>query len=220
MLRDIKDFLKAARERDPAACSSLCVLLCYPGLKALLTHRLAHALWNTGLCLPARMLSQLGRFFTGIEIHPGAKIGRGLFIDHGMGVVIGETAEIGDNCTLYQGVTLGGTGKERGKRHPTLEDNVTVGAGAQILGDFTVGRGSYIGANSVVVKEVPPEATVVGIPGRIVRIAGERVSVSLHHERLPDPILDRLVELQREIEQVERDLQQQALARRTRSPAS
>jgi serine O-acetyltransferase len=220
MLRDIRDFVAAARERDPAACGTPCVLLCYPGLKAVLAHRLAHALWTSGLCLPARVLSQLSRFFTGIEIHPGATIGRGLFIDHGMGVVIGETAEVGDNCTLYQGVTLGGTGKERGKRHPTLEDNVTVGAGAQILGAFTVGRGSYIGANSVVVKEVPPEATVVGIPGRIVRIAGERVSVSLHHERLPDPILDRLAELQREVEQVERNLRQRALARRSGSAAS
>jgi len=210
MIREIWDFMKAARERDPAACGPLCVLFCYPGLKALLFHRLAHAGWEVGMCLPARMISQLGRFFTGIEIHPGAKIGRGLFIDHGMGVVIGETAEIGDHCTLFQGVTLGGTGKQRGKRHPTLGDNVTVGVGAQILGNITVGSGSYIGANSVVIKDVPPEATVVGVPGRIVRIAGERVSVSLHHERLPDPIVERLAELQREIEKVEAELQQRA----------
>ncbi len=210
MFRDISDFMKAARERDPAACGPLCVLLCYPGLKALLFHRVARLLWKVGLCLPARMVSQLGRFFTGIEIHPGATIGRRLFIDHGMGVVIGETAEIGDNCTLYQGVTLGGTGKERGKRHPTLGDNVLVGAGAQVLGNITVGSGSYIGANSVVVKDVPAEATVVGVPGRIVRIAGEPVALSLHHELLPDPIVERLAELQQEIEKVEEELQERA----------
>jgi len=213
MFRDIFDFMKVARERDPAACGPLCVLLCYPGLKALLFHRVARFLWQVGLCLPARMVSQLGRFFTGIEIHPGATIGRRLFIDHGMGVVIGETAEIGDNCTLYQGVTLGGTGKERGKRHPTLGDNVLVGAGAQVLGNITVGSGSYIGANSVVVKDVPAEATVVGVPGRIVRIAGERVAISLHHELLPDPIVERLVELQQEIEKVEEELQERAAER-------
>jgi len=211
MFRDISEFIRAARERDPAACGPLCVLLSYPGLKALLFHRVAHAIWETGLCLPARMVSQLGRFFTGIEIHPGARIGRSLFIDHGMGVVIGETAEIGDNCTLYQGVTLGGTGKERGKRHPTLGENVVVGAGAQVLGNITIGRGSYIGANSVVIKDVPPDATVVGVPGRIVSIAGERVAVSLHHDRLPDPILERLAQLQREIEKVEKELQERAV---------
>ena len=210
MFRDLRDFIKAAQERDPAARGSLCVLLCYPGLKALLFHRLAHALWRVRLRLLARMLSQLGRFLTGIEIHPGASIGRGLFIDHGMGIVIGETSEIGDNCTLYQGVTLGGTGKERGKRHPTLCDNVTVGAGAQVLGSITVGRGSYIGANSVVFKDVPAEATVVGVPARIVRIAGERVALSLHHERLPDPIVERLAELQREIDRVEREMRERA----------
>ena len=210
MVRDILDFIRAARERDPAACSPVCVLLCYPGLKAVLFHRVAHALWQAGLRLPGRLVSQWGRFFTGIEIHPGARIGRGLFIDHGMGLVIGETAEVGDNCTLYQGITLGGTGKERGKRHPTLEDNVTVGAGAQVLGNIRVGRGSYIGANSVVVKDVPPEATVVGVPGRVVRIGGERVAVSLQHDRLPDPIIERLAELQQEIERVERELQERA----------
>jgi len=220
MLRDILDFMKAARERDPAACGPLCVLFCYPGLKALLFHRVGHFLWQAGLCLPARMVSQLGRFFTGIEIHPAAVIGRGLFIDHGMGVVIGETAEIGDNCTLYQGVTLGGTGTERGKRHPTLGDDVMVGAGAQVLGNITVGSGSYIGANSVVIKDVPPDATVVGVPGRIVSIAGERVSVSLHHERLPDPVLERLVELQREIEKVEEELREAAVLRSRQQAAS
>ena len=219
MFRDISDFMKAARERDPAACGPLCVLFCYPGLKALLFHRVAHFLWEVGLCLPARMVSQLGRFFTGIEIHPGATIGRCLFIDHGMGVVIGETSEIGDDCTLYQGVTLGGTGKERGKRHPTLGDNVLVGAGAQVLGNITVGSGSYIGANSVVVKDVPADATVVGVPGRIVRIAGERVALSLHHELLPDPIVERLAELQQEIEKVEEELQERA-AKGSRQPAA
>lgn len=220
MFRDILDFMKAARDRDPAACGPLCVLFCYPGLKALLFHRMANVLWQVGLCLPARMVSQVGRFFTGIEIHPGAIIGRGLFIDHGMGVVIGETAEICDNCTLYQGVTLGGTGRARGKRHPTLGDGVTVGAGAQILGNITVGSGSYIGANSVVIKDVPTNATIVGVPGRIVSIAGERVSVSLHHERLPDPVLERLAELQREIEKVEEELRETAVVRSRQQAAS
>ena len=219
MFRDILDFMRAARERDPAACGPLCVLFCYPGLKALLFHRVAHAFWEVGLCLPARMISQLGRFFTGIEIHPGAKIGRGLFIDHGMGIVVGETAEIGDDCLLYQGVTLGGTGRQRGKRHPTLGNNVVVGASAQVLGNITVGSDSYIGANSVVIKDVPPKATVVGVPGRVVRIAGEPVGVSLHHERLPDPIVERLAELQREIESVEAELQQRA-SRNTRQQAA
>lgn len=173
MFEAIKQDIRVIFERDPAARSSFEIILCYPGFHVLFFYRLAHWLWGKKLFLPGRVVSHLGRFFTGIEIHPGAKIGKGFFIDHGMGVVIGETAEIGDNVTLYHGVTLGGTSWQKGKRHPTLEDNVVVGAGAKILGPFKVGRNSIIGAGSVVVKEVPPNSTVVGIPGRAVHSVGE-----------------------------------------------
>jgi serine O-acetyltransferase len=169
MFARIKEDIAAVRERDPAARSTLEVLLCYPGVHALLVHRVAKRLWTAGLHVPARFVSHLGRFLTGIEIHPGATVGRRVFIDHGMGVVIGETAEIGDDCTIYQGVTLGGTSLVRGsKRHPTLEAGVVVGAGAKVLGGFTVGAGARVGSNSVVVKTVPPGATAVGIPARII----------------------------------------------------
>jgi len=169
MFARLREDITAVRERDPAARSSLEVLLCYPGLHALLVHRLAHRLWQLRLPVAARFVSHLGRFITGIEIHPGATIGRRVFIDHGMGVVIGETAVVGNDCTIYQGVTLGGTSLHRGaKRHPTLETGVVVGAGAQVLGGFTVGEGARIGSNSVVVKTVPPGATAVGIPARII----------------------------------------------------
>jgi serine O-acetyltransferase len=169
MFARIREDIAAVRERDPAARSSWEVLLCYPGIHALLVHRLARRLWRLRLPVLARFVSHLGRFLTGIEIHPGATIGRRVFIDHGMGVVIGETAEVGDDCTIYQGVTLGGTSLHRGtKRHPTLENGVVVGAGAQVLGGFTVGVGARIGSNSVVVKTVPPGATAVGIPARII----------------------------------------------------
>jgi serine O-acetyltransferase len=168
MFERLKDDIAAVLDRDPAARSALEVVLCYPGLHALLFHRAAHGLWGRGLTTGARFVAHLARFFTGIEIHPGARIGRRVFIDHGMGVVIGETSEIGDNCTIYQGVTLGGTSLHPGKRHPTLEAGVVVGAGAKVLGGFTVGAGARIGSNSVVVKEVPPGATAVGIPARIV----------------------------------------------------
>lgn len=167
MFKTLREDIEAVFERDPAARSKLEVLLCYPGIHAVLLHRLAHALWRRGVELPARMVSQLARLVTGIEIHPGARIGRRFFIDHGMGVVIGETAEIGDDVTLYQGVTLGGVTLDPGKRHPTLGDGVIVGAGAAVLGPFMVGAGARIGSNAVVVKEVPPGATVVGIPGRV-----------------------------------------------------
>ncbi|MEI7444359.1 MAG: serine O-acetyltransferase [Burkholderiales bacterium] len=169
MFERIREDVAAVRERDPAARSTLEVLLCYPGVHALVMHRIAHALWRRGLRTAGRFTSHLGRMLTGIEIHPGATIGRRVFIDHGMGVVIGETAEVGDDCTIYQGVTLGGTSLTRGaKRHPTLERGVVIGAGAKVLGGFTVGEGARVGSNSVVVKTVPPGATAVGIPARIV----------------------------------------------------
>lgn len=168
MFRTLRDYLQSVRQRDPAARHALEILLTYPGVHALAFHRLAHCLWHWGLKTFARWLSMFARWWTGIEIHPAAKIGRRFFIDHGMGVVIGETAEIGDDCTLYHGVTLGGTTWQREKRHPTLGNNVIVGAGAKILGPITVGDGARIGSNSVVVRPVPPGATVVGIPGRVV----------------------------------------------------
>ncbi len=197
--------IRAAKERDPAARTAFEIALTYPSVHAIFFHRMAHFL-HTRLnlkCL-ARIISNISRFLTGIEIHPGAQIGRGLFIDHGMGVVIGETSIVGDNVTLFQGVTLGGTGKERGKRHPTLGSNVTIGTGAKILGNITIGDYSYIGANAVVLKDVPPNCTVVGIPGRVVRREGVRVSpsISLDHIHLPDPILERLERLQKEIEEI------------------
>jgi len=166
VFRTLKRDIQAALDRDPAARNALEVFLCYPGLHALYVHRVAHWLWNHHLKTPARFISHIGRFLTGIEIHPGAVIGRGLFIDHGMGVVIGETTEIGENVTIYQGVTLGGTSLEKKKRHPTIGNNVVIGSGAKILGPFKVGDNSRIGSGSVVVKEVPPNAVVVGVPGR------------------------------------------------------
>lgn len=168
MFHDLKDYLKIVPVRDPAARSSLEIITAYPGLHAIALHRLSHLLWRSGLLWPARMLSQFGRWITGIEIHPGAVIGRRFFIDHGMGIVIGETAEIGDDCTLYHGVTLGGTAWKKEKRHPTLGNNVVVGAGAKVLGPIKIGSNARVGSNSVVVKDVPEGATVVGIPGRIV----------------------------------------------------
>ncbi len=187
---------------DPAATSRVEVALTYSGFHALLFHRLAHWLSNKGVPFIPRALSQLARFITGIEIHPGARIGSGLFIDHGMGVVIGETTEIGDNVTLFQGVTLGGTGKQRGKRHPTLGSHVVVGAGAKVLGPITIGDYVKIGANSVVLQDVPDHSTVVGIPGKIVRIKDERVAdeTLMDHIHIPDPIADRLIELQVQID--------------------
>ena len=188
MFARLREDIHAVFDRDPAARSSLEVFFCYPGLHALWFHRVAHWLWVREFFFLGRFLSHIGRFFTGIEIHPGARIGKKFFIDHGMGVVIGETAEIGDNVTLYHGVTLGGVSWEKTKRHPTIEDNVVIGSGAKILGPFVVGAGSKIGSNSVVVKEVPENSTVVGIPGRVV-MATEKPSdkVDLEHGKLPDP---------------------------------
>jgi len=190
MFRAIREDIKSVFDRDPAARSVLEIIFCYPGLHAVWFHRVAHWLWTHHLYFFGRLTSHFGRFLTGVEIHPGATIGRKFFIDHGMGVVIGETAEIGDNVTLYHGVTLGGVTWDKVKRHPTLDDNVVIGSGAKILGPFTVGKGAKVGSNSVVVKEVPPNATVVGIPGRVVMGAEETKAPSrpdLEHGKLPDP---------------------------------
>jgi len=181
--------IRAAMERDPACRSGFDVILSYPGFHAVFLHRLSHRLWGWGFRTLARFLSHIARFLTGIEIHPGVKAGQGLFIDHGMGVVIGETTEIGQNVTLYQGVTLGGVSLKKEKRHPTLRDNVVVGAGAKVLGPFEVGENSRIGSNSVVVKEVPPNSTVVGIPGQVIIKEGKKVDeVDLDHQVMPDPV--------------------------------
>lgn len=195
-------------ERDPAARNWLEVLTCYPGFHALVLHRFSHWLWHLGLPLIPRLISHLARFLTGIEIHPGATIGKAVFIDHGMGVVIGETAIVGDYALIYQGVTLGGTGKEIGKRHPTLGDNVVVGAGAKVLGNIYVGHNVRIGAGSVVLREVPSDCTVVGVPGRVVYRAGERVD-PLEHGSLPDSeaqviraLLDRIESLEKEVQAI------------------
>ncbi|MBP7892092.1 MAG: serine O-acetyltransferase [Firmicutes bacterium] len=190
MVSDIRSYVDAAVARDPAARSRAEVVLLYPGVHALAWHRLNHWLYRHRVFGLARFLSQLVRFFTGIEIHPGARIGRGVFIDHGMGVVIGETAIVGSDVTIYQGVTLGGTGKETGKRHPTIEDGVVVSAGAIVLGSITVGANSKIGAGAVVIHDVPPGCTVVGVPGRVVARSGVRVRDAdvLNHGDLPDPV--------------------------------
>jgi serine O-acetyltransferase len=204
--------IAVARERDPAARSTLEVVTSYPGLHALWMHRLAHRLYGRGIGLPARWVSQLSRQLTGIEIHPGATIGPGLFIDHGMGVVIGETAEIGEDVTIYQGVTLGGTGKETGKRHPTIGDGVIIGTGASVLGSVTVGEGAKIGAGSIVIKDVPPNSTVVGNPGRAVVVDGQRIDQetlhhpTLEHTRLPDPVAEALACLVRRVTELEQDI--------------
>lgn len=199
--------IKAAFERDPAARNVLEVILLYSGLHAIIFHRIAHLLYLFKIPVLPRFISQLARHITGIEIHPGAKIGKGLFIDHGMGVVIGETSILGDNATLFQGVTLGGTGKERGKRHPTLGNNVVVGAGAKVLGNITVGDNVVIGANAVVIKDVPSDSTVVGVPGRIVKQEGKVFpGIKLDHTSLPDPLAQALDKLQDEINHIESDL--------------
>lgn len=198
MISRIREEVRVVRERDPAIKSSMEVLL-YPSFQVMLRYRVAHKLYLKKHYFLARWVSQRAARKTGIEIHPGATIGKGLFIDHGAGVIIGETAVVGDNVTLYQGVTLGGTGKESGKRHPTLEDNVMVSAGAKILGSFTIGENSKIGAGSVVLKPVPPNCTVVGVPGRIVKKNNIRQPrADLDQVNLPDPVLDALIELQKE----------------------
>ena len=187
--------IASVKERDPAAKSPLEIFLLYPGLHALIAYRIAHKLWEWKIPIVPRWLSQLARFFTGIEIHPAAQIGRKFFIDHGMGVVIGETAIVGDNVLLYQGVTLGGTGKETGKRHPTLGNNIVVGTGAKILGNILVGDNSYIGANAVVLKNVPSNSTVVGIPGRITKQEGQKIDSQLDHTHVSDPVMENIKNL-------------------------
>ena len=218
MFADLHRDIRAVRERDPAARSTLEILLCYPGVHALAFHRLGHAMWRRGWKIPARFLSHVSRFFTGIEIHPAAKLGPGLFIDHGMGVVIGETAEVGENVTLLQGVTLGGTSLKREKRHPTLGNNVVVGAGAKIIGAFKIGDGSRIGAGSVVVREVPTNSVVVGVPGRVTYRDGQRVAgdIDLDQTDLPDPVskaieqlVDRIRALEAELETVRKKLEEE-----------
>ena len=206
MFQKLREDIEVIFEQDPAARSYLEVICTYAGLHAIWAHRIAHVLYKKRFFFMARMISQVSRFFTGIEIHPGATIGRRLFIDHGMGVVIGETCEIGDNVTLYQGVTLGGTGKEKGKRHPTIEDNVLIATGAKVLGSITVGKNSKVGAGSVVLKEVPPNSTVVGIPGRVVIRDGIKVNRDLNHCDLPDPVADRLKAMEEEIQQLKEQL--------------
>jgi len=196
--KSVREDIAAVFETDPAARSYLEVLLCYPGLHAVWLHHPNHWLWGRGLRFLARFGSQLARFFTGIEIHPGAEIGRRLFIDHGMGTVIGETAIVGDDVTLYQGVTLGGTGKEKGKRHPTIGNKVTIGAGARILGNITVGDNCRVGAGSVVLRSVPPNSTVVGVPGHIVLRDGQRVVISDPKE-IRDPLSDVIIKLATEV---------------------
>ena len=213
MIKTIKSDIAIIRERDPAARGILEIFLCYPGFQAIFIHRFTHKLWNLKLPLIPRILSQMNRSLTGIEIHPGAKIGRKVFIDHGMGVVIGETAEIGDNCLLYQGVTLGGTGKNHGKRHPTLKENVVVGAGAKVLGSIIVGANTRIGAGSVVVRSVQGNSTVVGIPGRVVHQSGVKIN-PLAHSALPDAeanvirnLMDRIDSLENQLNRLQRAFQ-------------
>src|SRR5512132_2626795 len=219
MLADLRRDIRAVRERDPAARSTLEVLLCYPGVHALAFHRLAHAMWRRGWTIPARFLSHVSRFVTGIEIHPAATLGPGLFIDHGMGVVIGETAEVGENVSLLQGVTLGGTSVRRETRHPTLGDNVVVGAGAKIIGGFRIGNGSRIGAGSVVVREVPENSVVVGVPGRVTFRDGARSGIDLNQSDLPDPLARTLEQMVERIHALEAEIEslRQALKETSRT---
>ena len=211
MFDNLRADIQSVMERDPAAKSKWEVLLCYPYVKAMAYHRIAHKQYLKGHMIRARWISQHARHVTGIEIHPGATIGKGFFIDHGNGVVIGETTVIGDNVTIYQGVTLGGTGKDTGKRHPTIGSGVTVGAGAKVLGPITVGDRSKVGAGSIVLKDVPPDCTVVGNPGRIVRRKTPAPAIDLDHGNLPDPMLERMQALYTRLTHME-----QCLARRAR----
>ena len=198
-----KDELKATSERDPAARNNIEVLLTYAGLHATILYRIAHYLRGIKLPLLPRVISQFGRFITGIEIHPGATIGKGFFMDHGTGVVIGETTVIGDNVTLFQGVTLGGTGKQTGKRHPNIGNNVVVGTGAKVLGNITIGENSYIGANAVVIKDVPANSTVVGVPGRVTKQDGRKMDSMLDHIHVLDPIKQSMEALEKRIKDLE-----------------
>ncbi len=205
MFKRLKEDIKTIKERDPAAKSSAQIFFMYSGLHAIWWYRVAHWFYKRGLSGIARYVSQCGRFWTGIEIHPGATIGKGLFIDHGMGVVIGETTEIGDNVTIYQGVTLGGTGKDVGKRHPTIGNNVLIGSGAKVLGPFTVGDNSKIAANAVVLTEVPPNSTCVGVPARVVRIGGQKICPEdLDQIHIPDPVSQELCRLAAKLDKLEK----------------
>jgi serine O-acetyltransferase len=226
LIKAMRADLALIRERDPAARSTLEILLCYPGFHALVMHRISHRLWRLQVPLVPRVLSQVSRLLTGVEIHPGAVIGHGVFIDHGMGVVIGETSVIGDNCLLYQGVTLGGTGKQHGKRHPTLENNVVVGAGAKVLGAITVGSNTRIGAGSVVLRDVDADSTVVGIPGRVVHQSGVRID-PLAHSALPDAearvirnLMERIDQLETEVNRLQDCLREVAAGRPLKEPCS
>ncbi|GGN62857.1 serine O-acetyltransferase [Oceanobacillus indicireducens] len=202
----MKEDMDVVFDQDPAARTYFEIFLTYSGLHAIWLHRVAHAFYNRRLFFLARAISQISRFLTGIEIHPGAKIGRRLFIDHGMGVVIGETCEIANNVTIYQGVTLGGTGKEKGKRHPTVKDNALISTGAKVLGDITIGENAKIGGGSVVLKDVPANSTVVGIPGKVVIQDGVRVK-DLEHHKLPDPVADRIEQMQQEIDTLQAEIE-------------
>jgi len=220
MFETLRRDIQAAWDRDPAVRSTLEIILCYPGLHAVWLHRSAHWFWNRGLRLIGRFISHLNRFLTGIEIHPAARLGPGLFIDHGMGVVIGETSEVGENVTIYQGVTLGGTSLERKKRHPTIGNNVVIGSGAKILGPFMVGDNSKIGSGSVVVKEVPSDSVVVGVPGRVIFREGKKVTdMDFDWTNLPDPVaqalqclVDRVQDLEKELEELKGRVSQDAPA--------
>lgn len=206
MWKRLKEDIDVIFEQDPAARSTIEIILTYSGLHAIWNHRIAHFFYKRNFKFIARVISQFSRFLTGIEIHPGATIGRRFFIDHGMGVVIGETCEIGDNVTVYQGVTLGGTGKESGKRHPTIEDNVLIATGAKVLGSIVIGENSKIGAGSVVLKNVPANSTVVGIPGKVVIKDGVRLKQDLNHRDLPDPVEDHCNRMEQEIDILKKEL--------------
>lgn len=205
----LKEEIEATLERDPAATGPGEIIFTYSGLHALVFYKIAHALKEWSIPFLPRFISQFGKWVTGIEIHPGATIGKKLFIDHGMGVVIGETTIIGDNVTLFQGVTLGGTGKEKGKRHPTIKDNVVVGTGAKVLGNITVGSNVLVGANAVVIRDIPDDSTVVGVPGRVAKKKGQRLpgGINLDHTSLPDPIQQALERLQHEIDHIEAEIE-------------
>lgn len=209
MFRQLRTDIETVIDNDPAARNKFEIVFTYSGIHAIWAHRIAHRFYKRRWFTVARIISQISRFFTGIEIHPGATIGERLFIDHGMGVVIGETCEIGNNVVIYQGVTLGGTGKEKGKRHPTIGNNVVIGSGAKVLGSFEVGDNVNIGSNSVVLREIPPNSTVVGNPGRVVKRNGERVGDRLDHTKLPDPVIEMLRAMQHEIQVLKSELERE-----------
>ena len=210
MISELKGLVSSAREKDPAATNTFEIIMTYSGVHAILNHRVANWMYRKRIPFLPRWISQCSRFFTGIEIHPGAKIGKGLFIDHGMGVVIGETSEVGDNVTIFQGATLGGTGKEKGKRHPTIGDNTIISAGAKILGSIEIGKNVIVGAGAVVIRSVPDNVTVVGVPGRIVKVGGEKVlSDEYHRMHLPDPVSDILSDACARIDFLEKELKKQ-----------